>query len=414
MGSLALLSLMGCLKENQPATRTGQAQLSAELAELKKSMSPPKLEKPPNSIRFATFNISFHRTAKGELAEELSQACSQQAAQIAEIIQRTQPDVVLLNEFDYDSEGQGLKNFLTKYLHVSQNGQPPANFPYTFSGPVNTGVDSGLDLNADGFRGSPEDAFGYGVFPGQYGMAVLSRFPIDHKKVRTFQNFLWKDMPNAQWPVDPATAESYYSDEIKSKYRLSSKSHWDVPITINGASVHFLVSHPTPPVFDGSEDRNGCRNRDEIRFWADYVDGLEYFYDDNGNKGGLAPGCPFVVAGDLNADPIDGDSRKPAIELLLDHPKVASAITPFSLGGALQSKALPESNLNHSGRPEFDTSQFKTGNLRVDYCLPSSGKVCEKFNLLNAGVYWPLPGEEGNDLITATDHRLVWIDVEEP
>jgi hypothetical protein len=35
--------------------------------------------------------------------------------------------------------------------------------------------------------------------------------------------------------------------------------------------VHFLVSHSTLPVFDGPEDRNGRRNFDEIRFWADYI-----------------------------------------------------------------------------------------------------------------------------------------------
>jgi hypothetical protein len=40
-------------------------------------------------------------------------------------------------------------------------------------------------------------------------------------------------------------------------FRLSSKSHWDVPIVIGRKTVHFLVSHPTPPVFDGPEDRNG-------------------------------------------------------------------------------------------------------------------------------------------------------------
>ena len=28
---------------------------------------------------------------------------------------------------------------------------------------------------------------------------------------------------------------------------------------------------PTPPAFDGEEDRNGRRNHDEIRFWVDYV-----------------------------------------------------------------------------------------------------------------------------------------------
>ncbi len=54
--------------------------------------------------------------------------------------------------------------------------------------------------------------------------------------------------------------------------RLSSKSHWDIPLQIGGAIVHVLTAHPTPPVFDGPEDRNGCRNHDEIRLWSDYID----------------------------------------------------------------------------------------------------------------------------------------------
>ena len=54
----------------------------------------------------------------------------------------------------------------------------------------NTGVDSGLDLNRDGLAtGKGEDAFGYGLYPGQYGMLLLSRYPIAVEKVRTFQNF---------------------------------------------------------------------------------------------------------------------------------------------------------------------------------------------------------------------------------
>ena len=55
--------------------------------------------------------------------------------------------------------------------------------------------------------------------------------------------------------------------------RLSCKIHWDVPVQIGSETVHFLVSHPTPPAFDGPEDRNGRRNHDEIRFWADYIPG---------------------------------------------------------------------------------------------------------------------------------------------
>ncbi len=54
--------------------------------------------------------------------------------------------------------------------------------------------------------------------------------------------------------------------------RLSSTSHWDVPVYV-GRVVHVLAAHPAAPALDGPEDRNGLRNADEIRFWADYVAG---------------------------------------------------------------------------------------------------------------------------------------------
>ena len=37
---------------------------------------------------------------------------------------------------------------------------------------------SGFDLNNDGVVGGGDDAFGFGLFPGQYGMVVLSKHPI--------------------------------------------------------------------------------------------------------------------------------------------------------------------------------------------------------------------------------------------
>ena len=81
-------------------------------------------------------------------------------------------------------------------------------------------------------------------------------------------------MPGALLPDDPSTPEpaDWYSPDELDVFRLSSKSHWDVPVRLpDGRILHLLASHPTPPVFDGSEDRNGRRNHDEIRFWADYV-----------------------------------------------------------------------------------------------------------------------------------------------
>lgn len=101
--------------------------------------------------------------------------------------------------------------------------------------------------------------------------------------------------------------------------RLSSKSHWDVPVAVGGRAIRVLASHPTPPTFDGVEDRNGRRNHDEIRFWADYITPGQgrYIYDDEGERGGLSPSQSFVIVGDQNADPLDGDSVDAAIDQLL-------------------------------------------------------------------------------------------------
>ena len=83
--------------------------------------------------------------------------------------------------------------------------------------------------------------------------------------------------------------------------------------------MHVLASHPTPPVFDGPENRNGKRNHDEIRFWFDYINNTQasYIYDDNGNKGGLSPNQPFVILGDQNASSVEGDAINSSIKALI-------------------------------------------------------------------------------------------------
>ena len=242
-------------------------------------------------VRFSTFNASLNRSAAGDLVRDLSTPANQQARNVAETIQRTRPHVILINEFDYEPTGTALRLFQDNYLSISQNGAAPIMYPYRFAAESNTGIPSGFDLNNNGVVGGPDDAYGFGFYPGQFGMAVYSMYPIDTAGIRTFQKFLWKDMPGARLPDDPATPapKDWYSPAELAVFRLSSKSHWDLPIVIGSSPVHFLVSHPTPPVFDGPEDRNGTRNFDEIRFWADYITPSQssYIYDDVGRRGGL-------------------------------------------------------------------------------------------------------------------------------
>lgn len=371
-----------------------------------------------NFIRFSTFNASLNRFNQGDLINDLSTPDNAQAKVIAEIIQRANPDVLLINEFDFDQNGEAAQLFQKNYLSISQNGADAVTYPYVYVAPSNTGIPSGFDLNNDGAVGGPDDAFGFGFFPGQFGMVLYSKHPIDLANVRTFQNFLWKDMPNALLPDDPNTPEAndWYSPEELEVLRLSSKSHWDIPVMINGETVHILAAHPTPPVFDGTEDRNGKRNHDEIRFWADYITPGKnsYIYDDAGNYGGLTTDDRFVILGDYNADPFDGDSTNNAILQILDNPLVNTSVTPSSEGGIDATSRQGGTNDSHLGDPAFDTADFADttpGNLRVDYVLPSVN-----LDIKDAAVFWTPSDDPLFDLIgdfpfPSSDHRLVYADV---
>lgn len=403
------------------------AVLAAALAPAASAKGGGKGEPPPE-VRIATFNASLNRNSAGALAAELSAPGSTQPDVIAEIIQRARPEVLLINEFDFDAGNVALDGFQTNYLSVPHGTAAPIVYPYRYTAPSNTGIFSGFDLDNSGLAGdfAPNDSFGFGFFPGQFGMAVYSMYPIDFASVRTFQNFLWKDMPGALLPDDPAFVgpADWYSPAELDVFRLSSKSHWDVPIQIGKRTIHFLVSHPTPPVFDGAEDRNGTRNFDEIRFWADYIHPGRsgYIYDDNGVTGGLDGSARFVIAGDQNSDPFDGDSIPGAIQQLLDHPKVNTTVTPSSPGGSEQSVLQGNANTLHLSDPAFDTADFfdgfppdpfggAPGNLRADYVLPRKNMA-----ITGAGVFWPASTDSNFGLVgtfpfPSSDHRLVWIDV---
>lgn len=367
------------------------------------------------TMRVATYNTSLFSDDAGGVIRQL-EGDDAHARKIAAVLQKVRPDLVLLNEFDYDDAHRAADLFQQRYLDVAQpGGGDPLHYAYRYLAPVNTGVPSGLDLDRNGSVGSTgrergNDAWGYGLHPGQYGMLVLSRFPIDEAQVRTFQLLRWSAVPGASNPVDPTTHEPFYTDAVWKQLRLSSKSHWDVPVRIQDRVVHFLVSHPTPPVFDGPENRNGLRNADEIRLWREYLGASDvpWLCDDQGRCGGLAADARFVIAGDLNNDPADGDGHHEAIIELLEHPRVMRMATPRSDGGEEVALAYAAKGLQRRGAPAHVTGDFgrRNGALRLDYVLPSTG-----FALTGSGVFWPKKDHPDAAIADGSDHHLVWVDL---
>jgi len=385
--------------------------LQNQTESIEKSERDP-MPKSAQGIKFATFNVSMEATnylgrntenaSVDELVSRLAHGDDPQIKNIAEIIQRIAPDVILLNEFDYvEDSKKGVQAFIKNYLNTPQGGAAAIDYPYFYYNTVNTGEPSPFDLDRDGHAsGVKGDAFGFGYFPGHYGMVVLSKYPIKQERVRTFQYFKWSDMPAALQPGTEADG-LWYTDEEWMALRLSSKSHWDLPIEIGSKTVHLLASHPTPPVFDGPEDRNGKRNHDEIRFWVDYLSNEKYIYDDAKHFGGLSEDSSFVIVGDLNASALEGSARRDGIASLLNHEAVNSIDAPASLGG--------KANKPNNTKAKHHTAAW---GMRADYVLPSRAGL----SLINQGVFWPETGDSLHRLVsersTSSDHKLVWIDVE--
>ncbi len=388
----------------------------------------------PIVIRVATFNIEDVRT------DDLKNPAHPRVRRLAEIIQRLRPNVLLLNEIAYDQagapghvagepDGQNAERFIRNFLSVAQASDVRPIDYRAFTAPSNTGLFSGLDLDnngqavntypepppaaadgtpgpqTDGGRLYGNDCWGFGTFPGQYAMALLvdPRLRILTDRVRTFRLMPWEFISGHFMPVAP-DGTPWYDDAERPLVRLSSKSHWDVPVELpNGMVVHFLCSHPTPPVFDGPEDRNGRRNHDEIRFWRDYIDNNPSLVDDHNVAGGLPLRevvrdgvtsrflSSFVILGDLNADPDAGNTfRNPVKTHLFSSRRVRGDF-------------VPRADVATPGLEPHHTARFK---LRADYVLPS-----RELRILAGGI-WRTPPAGGETF--PSDHFPVWLELEVP
>ncbi len=297
-------------------------------------------------VRVATWHGDFSRKGPGLMLAEFGKAPPDLTPVLT-----VAPDILLLTDFDFDAGSVALTNL--RDLLAEQGHE----YRHLFAARPNTGMATDRDLDGDGRRGGPRDAQGFGWFPGQGGMALLSRYPVsllaDHSAL------LWKDVPDSRIaPDDPGF-------DVQ---RLSSSGHWSIRVETPGKALTLLALAATPPVFDGPEDRNGRRNRDEVLFWSHVLDG----------KLGTPPDSPVILLGNLNLDPERGDGLRAAAQETLSHARFRDP--------------LP-------GQPTVRWDS--TGPMRVSYVLPDVSLGVDK-----AGVTPPSPG--------LGPHGLVWVDLSLP
>ena len=341
-------------------------------------------------IRVATYNTSLNRKKTGEMYRELLSGQSEQASKIAQLIKTVDPDVLLVQELDKGTQQEVLTLLHDRYLKAGP-ATSGLSYPYRHHFLSNTGVKTGVDLDRNQKSNDPGDAQGFGWHPGQYGFALLSKLPFEQTRISEFRTLLWRDLPGTNMERIRWGEKPWYGAQASQLLRLSSKNHVAVPIQMPGGIVWLLAAHPTPPVFDGPEDRNGWRNFDEIRLLALLASRAPNLKNDRGEPFMIPVRDPFIIMGDLNADPKKGDGRSGAISQLLDHPKVNQKA---SLGDL-----VPEANHAGASHPR-DTSAF---GLRVDYIIPSSNVKVLQSGLCRKNKHEAKP---------PSDHFLVWMDIQ--
>lgn len=318
-------------------------------------------------LRVAFYHTELYRDGPGLLLRDIQRGKDAQVKAVTEVIAAAAPDVIAVASFDWDQDGLALTALQSA---LATAGHP---MPHRFAAQPNRGMRTGLDLNGNGQTHDAEDAQGFAAFTGQHGLAVLSRWPVVPEQVRDDTALLWRDLPGASLPY-PGQPEGL--SEIR---RLSTTAHWVVPIeTPQGETLWLGTYYATSPVFDGPEDRNGRRNRDETAYWLRLLDGA------------LPPKAPsgLVIAGHANLDRARGEGDGATMAALLDHPQIQDPAA-------------------HRERPTVDWRRDDLENMRVSYVLPDT-----TWRILDAGIVAPDAGLVPADVVeTASRHRLIWVDL---
>ena len=335
-----------------------------------------------------------------------------------------EPDILVLNEIDHDYEqairvsistpgafGTSISPQETK-TSICRTALRWPTTPAFFQGSISMATATSPDDDR-GTRDHGNDSLGYGTYPGEYSMAVLSRFPMLEDESRTFQKLLWKDLPGHHIP--PGLLLGGGSAK-RSDCRASLTGIYRSTL-MAGLCISSFSSDAAGLRRRGRQERR--RNFDEIKLWVEYLELETNLTDDQGVGGGYRSSDPFVIVGDLNAAPLVEGRR--ARDRFASRSMTGrrqsincSSIRAFRTAGrSLTSRGASITGRRRRisqdlrGSSERSTSVFGQG-ARIDYILPSKNLE------IAGGVFWPSPDEDPEGASwadDASDHRLVWLDI---
>lgn len=372
------------------------------------------------SLRVATVNAGLSEDEEGALAERLEGGQDEAAQMLARNIQKTRPDVLLITDIDTDTHVPDI--FKDQYLAEAQaDGEAgskdlsPLDYRYVYAASTNAGVQSGADLNGNGSTGDAGDAFGVGHFEGQRSMILYSRYPIKQDEVRTFNDLIWSELPGNSLDTEK------YSKLVRSVLPLNSTSLWDVPLDVDGETVHVVATGLTP---DQGEGADADRRLDQLRFLNMYLsdsDELRDLTDDAGAYGGLEQEANAVVLGALGPDleSLDenvGQKRQDAaeeLETFLDSGELDVA-KPSSAGAQCEDDASPQIRtiLDFVCATQYAT-RIGGGTSRSDYVAAANGSTVSKSGI-EAAMSRAVAEKSSAGTSSASSagaRRMVWADV---
>lgn len=417
----ALFSLtLGVAPQASAATLTHQPSVLTVDSTASQQHSKKDHRSEKESLRVATVNAGLSEDEEGALAERLEGGQDEAAQMLARNIQKTRPDVLLITDIDTDTHVADI--FKDQYLAEAQaDGEAgskdlsPLDYRYVYAASTNAGVQSGADLNGNGSTGDAGDAFGVGHFEGQRSMILYSRYPIKQDEVRTFNDLIWSELPGNSLDTEK------YSKLVRSVLPLNSTSLWDVPLDVDGETVHVVATGLTP---DQGEGADADRRLDQLRFLNMYLsdsDELRDLTDDAGAYGGLEQEANAVVLGALGPDleSLDenvGQKRQDAaeeLETFLDSGELDVA-KPSSAGAQCEDDASPQIRtiLDFVCATQYAT-RIGGGTSRSDYVAAANGSTVSKSGI-EAAMSRAVAEKSSAGTSSASSagaRRMVWADV---